>query len=1098
MKNIFLFLIIVFASFKVKAQCVNFTNYQPAGWDNSIVISAITGTNTSEIGFYENQTLYIDIGIINNGTCNASQPFTAHVFLDGVFKTTINYNNLNAGFYGSFVDYLISGSLSVGNHTILVNIDNPSTIAETNESDNNFSRTFTVQQGACVSTPISTIWNGNRTFNTEHYLANNFRIKDQCQTSILTIRHWNSTTTTPYPSTNPLELESPTNSWNSTGNQQWGGTTMWAAKSSYTYYSNVHSRNSYDGANGLLNGFIHGVFTGGGTDNADMGFTGGIMRVGLGSAGTLANSWGPLDIIGHEYTHAVTGSSAQLAYQYESGALNESFSDIFGECIENYTLGNNDWLCGANRTPAGPLRSMINPNAYSQPDTYLGTNWVAQNCSSPTTANDQCGVHTNSGVQNYWFYLLSQGGSGTNDNGNAFNVPALGISKARAIAFRTLTINLFNQPNAIYATARTASIQSAQDIYGANTPEVNAVINAWCAVGIGTAPTVTVSGGGIFCTSATINASGGAGGTIYYQGTNSNGTSTSSPFTSQTITTSGTYYFRAQNGCGWGPSVGVSVTINPVPSAVSVSGGGVVCNSTTLTASGGSGGSIYWQNTTNGGTSTGILSSSQTITTSGTYYFRAYNSNCGWGPQGNATVTIQTTPGIVTVSGSGTFCNSTTITASGGTGGTIYFQASTSNGTSLFSTSTSQVPTSSGTYYFRAYNSSCGWGTQGSATVTINNIPTAISVSGGGPACNTATLSASGGTGGTIYWQGTNNGGTSTASPSVNMAVGSSNTYYFRAFNSCGWGTQGSATVTIQTVPAAVTVNGGGQTCNSSTTLSATGGSGGTIYWQNTTNTGTSTGTPSTSQVVNSTNTYYFRSYNSACGWGAQGSAAVSMITIPAAVSVSGTGTACNSTTITASGGSGGTIYWQGTTNGGLLTNTPSSSQLVNSSGTYYFRANNACGWGTQGSAVVTIITALPTPVTVTGAGTFCLSKTIVASGGSGGTIYWQGTTNGGSSGTTPSSSQTVSSTGTYYFRAYNVCGWGNQGGVAVVIIPNVLPLSGTATSSDQKAVQTISSNQIIPPGAIVKYEAGKSISLQGTFNAQTGSVFKAEIKACN
>lgn len=593
--------------------------------------------------------------------------------------------------------------------------------------------------------------------------------------------------------------------------------------------------------------------------------------------------------------------------------------------------------------------------------------------------------------------------------------------------------------------------------------------------------------------------SGATSYTWTYSGTGASFSSTSNSLyiNFSSIATNGTLSVVANNACGASSARSVSISVNDIPSTVSVSGGGgPFCNSRTITASGGSGGSIYWQNTTNGGFSTGILSSSQTITSSGTYYFRANNS-CGWGPQGNATVTIQNTPGIVTVSGSGTFCNSATITASGGSGGTIYYQDNTSNGTSFFSTSTSHVPTSSGTHYYRAYNTACLWGPQGSATVTINNVPSAVSVSGGGPSCNTATLSATGGTGGTIYWQGTNSGGESFASQSANMAVGTSNTYYFRAYNGCGWGTQGSATVTIQTVPAAVSVSGGGQTCNSSSTLLATGGSGGTIYWQNTTDAGISTSTPSTNQVVNSSNTYYFRSYNTACGFGPQGSATVSMITIPTAVNVSGTGTVCNSTTITASGGSGGTIYWQGTTSNGILTNTPSSSQPVSSSGIYYFRANNACGWGTQGSATVTIITALPTPVTVTGAGTFCLSKTIVASGGSGGTIYWQGTTNGGSSGATPSASQTVSSTGTYYFRAYNACGWGTQGSAAVVIIPNVLPLSGTATSSDQRAVQTISSTQIIPLGARVNYEAGKSISLQGTFNAQTGSVFKAEIKTC-
>ncbi len=707
MKNIVilsLLLIIVCASFRVKAQCVNFTKYQPAGWDNNVVISAITGTTTSESAFYENQTLYLDIAIINNGTCNASQTVKANVFLDGVFKTTITYPILNANFFGFSQDFIISGSLSVGNHTIQVDIDSPNLIAETNESDNTFTRTFTVQQGACVSTPVVTAFNGNRTFNTEHYLSNNFRIKDQCQTASISIRDWNSTTTT----SNPLEITSANNVW-TTQNQRFGGSVMWATKTSYNYYSAVHSRNSYNGSNGAVLGYINVVFNGGSTDNAAMGSLGD-MYVGLGASGTLANSWCPLDIIAHEYTHAVTASSANLIYQNESGALNESFSDIFAESVENYTLGSNDWLIGANRT-SGAIRNMANPNAFNHPDTYLGTFWF-------TGTGDNGGVHFNSGVQNYWFYLISQGGSGTNDKGNAFNVTGIGISKARAIAFRTLTVNLLGQPNANYATARTASIQSAQELYGVNSVEANSITNAWCAVGIGTAPTaVTVAGGGTFCNSTTITASGGAGGTIYWQGTDGNGISTATPSTSQVVSSSGTYYFRSNNGCGWSAAGSVTVAINTVPNAVTVSGGG-------------------------------------------------------------------------------TFCNSTTITASGGSGGTIYFQGTISNGTFFGSTSTSQIPNSSGTYYFRA-NNSCGWGTQGSATVTINNVPSAVSLSGGGTFCNSTTIAAIGGTGGTVYWQGTTSSGISTATPSTSQVVSSSGTYYFRANNSCGWGTQGSAAVNI-------------------------------------------------------------------------------------------------------------------------------------------------------------------------------------------------------------------------------------------------------------------------------------------------------------
>ena len=126
---------------------------------------------------------------------------------------------------------------------------------------------------------------------------------------------------------------------------------------------------------------------------------------GAGSTSAATDDWNTNDIMGHEFTHGVTQSEAGLIYNNESGALNESFSDIFGEMVESWAEGICDYLVGADR---GAIRSFINPNTYGQPDTYLGTDWY-------TGTADNGGVHTNSGVQNHWFYLVSEGGSGTND-----------------------------------------------------------------------------------------------------------------------------------------------------------------------------------------------------------------------------------------------------------------------------------------------------------------------------------------------------------------------------------------------------------------------------------------------------------------------------------------------------------------------------------------------------------------------------------------------------------------------------------------------------------------------------------------------------------
>lgn len=188
-------------------------------------------------------------------------------------------------------------------------------------------------------------------------------------------------------------------------------------------------------------------------------------------------NYGPvisLDVVGHEITHGVTEYSANLAYSYESGALNESFSDIFGESIEKFATGTNDWLMGADL--GTPFRSMSNPKDYYQPDTYKGSGWS-------TGSSDNGGVHTNSGVQNHWFYLLSVGGSGSNDNGNSYNFSGIGMTKAYKIAYRNLTVYLSS--NSDYYDARSGAIQAARDLYGNDSNEEAAVTNAWYAVGVG-------------------------------------------------------------------------------------------------------------------------------------------------------------------------------------------------------------------------------------------------------------------------------------------------------------------------------------------------------------------------------------------------------------------------------------------------------------------------------------------------------------------------------------------------------------------------------------------------------------------------------------
>lgn len=257
----------------------------------------------------------------------------------------------------------------------------------------------------------------------------------------------------------------------------------WGAEMTYDYFSVKHTRNSYNNAGAKINSYVHYSSN---YNNAY--WDGSRMTYGDGSGTGGFNALTSLDVAAHEIGHAVCSNTANLAYQKESGAMNEGFSDIWAACVEFFAAPTKQpWLIGEDiemRSGHVALRSMSNPNAEGQPDTYGGTYWINPNC-TPTQTNDYCGVHTNSGVLNHWFYILSIGKSGTNDIGNAFNVTGITIDKAAKIAYRT-EVNYLSA-NSTFANARTGSIQAAIDLYGAGTPEVIATTNAWYAVGVGAA-----------------------------------------------------------------------------------------------------------------------------------------------------------------------------------------------------------------------------------------------------------------------------------------------------------------------------------------------------------------------------------------------------------------------------------------------------------------------------------------------------------------------------------------------------------------------------------------------------------------------------------
>ena len=195
------------------------------------------------------------------------------------------------------------------------------------------------------------------------------------------------------------------------------------------------------------------------------------------------DDYGPLtvlDVVGHEFTHGVIDHSCDLVYQDESGALNESIADILGKSLEyKYDQENFNWLIGdkfrVEQDGEKSFRNMKDPNEENDPKFYNGDHWQFG-------SSDRGGVHSNSGVLNYWFYMLVEGDEGINEVGYEYKVEAIGIDDAIQIVYGCMTGYFVENTN--YVNAMLLSLEQTEDMYGLNSQQYKSVKEAWMAVGL--------------------------------------------------------------------------------------------------------------------------------------------------------------------------------------------------------------------------------------------------------------------------------------------------------------------------------------------------------------------------------------------------------------------------------------------------------------------------------------------------------------------------------------------------------------------------------------------------------------------------------------
>lgn len=244
-----------------------------------------------------------------------------------------------------------------------------------------------------------------------------------------------------------------------------------AVNETWRYFRDRHGRLGADGSGTRIKTFVHFGSEYNNASGADS-----VIVLGDGD-GLSYGSFAALDVVAHEFTHSVVQATSGVPYSGEGGAIDEALCDIFGTAVEFRSGRNPDFLIGEDvvraENPRTNFRDLSSPTV-----SHLSQKLYVGGC-SPDSTNDNCGVHSNSGIVNNAFYLLAVGGthavSGT-------KVPKIGREVAEDIFYEAMSRYMFVGTN-FYRMAH-ATLSASTDLYGFNSKQYKAVRSAWQAVGV--------------------------------------------------------------------------------------------------------------------------------------------------------------------------------------------------------------------------------------------------------------------------------------------------------------------------------------------------------------------------------------------------------------------------------------------------------------------------------------------------------------------------------------------------------------------------------------------------------------------------------------
>ena len=548
-----------------------------------------------------------------------------------------------------------------------------------------------------------------------------------------------------------------------------------------------------------------------------------------------------------------------------------------------------------------------------------------------------------------------------------------------------------------------------------------------------------------YCVAETASPLSATGTSLKWYTVATGGTGSSTAPTPST-TTAGTFKFYVSQtsalGCE-GPRDSITVTINPLPTAPTVTSPVTYCQGATASVLTATGTSLKWYTVASGGTASTTAPTPNTSVSGTTTYYVSQTSTDGCeGPRASIVVNINSTPAAPIVSSPVTYCQNATAAALTASGiGLKWYASATGGSPSTVAPIPSTTIAGTNTYYVSQSTALGCEGPRASINVTINPLPAAPTVTSPVTYCVGETATALSAIGVSLKWYTTPTGGTplSTA-PTPSTSIASTTTYYVSQTTALGCeGPRDSIIVIINSILPAPTVTSPVNYCIGATTsaLTAVGSS---LKWYTVAIGGTASSvapTPSSASV--GTTTFYVSQTTASGCEGTRASIVVNVNPLPTAPTVTSPVTYCVDATASPLSASGATLKWYTSATGGTpSTVAPTPSTATAGTTVYYVSQTSTDGCEGPRAAISVVVNPLPALPTVVTPVTYCVGETATALSATGTSLKWYTTASGGTGSSTAPTPSTVSSgTTTYYVSQTSALGCeGPRAAIDVVINP--------------------------------------------------------------